>query len=353
MKKDFSSTELFNTVQKAKEVSDEMLESAGQGFAFPVHEKVRNLPDEKIFRSDEDEKGISKKDLFKVTLRALKDAWEIAIRPRVTEIREKKVDKFKVGADFFTEADTKSEEVIKQNFIQAFGSDSIRIFGEEANKYLGNMDSNIGVRIDPIDGTESFKFSKNQDWGIMVGIYIGKPEDEKQIMSAVFFPERNIIMYQIDGAGVFTTTLGEGPMSAVEDVGSKEYGAIPPRDEISDLITTYWKHSDYQQRGNILEIEDRLAGMKARNRSTDSPSADVLEALQSNGKRAMIIDGDYSQVDFIALAMLGKLGYRIFDWHGQEQKFDDVNLNNKKLIVVPPGKAGELIVKTIMNYGKN
>ncbi len=344
-------TELYKLVRRNQEVADEELESAGEGYAFPVAEKVRKMEDEMIPTGIE---GIelSKQELFKVCLRSLKTAWEQAIRPRVKEIRARAVDKLKAGTDFWTEADTGSEEIIKRNFLEVFGAESIRIFGEEANKYLGNINSKVGIRIDPIDGTVSFKFSKNADWGIMIGIYTGTPENEKQIMSATYFPEREMFMYYVDGVGVFTTSLAESSYVSIEEVGTKEYGPVPAQDELKDVIVTHWKHTDFEQRGNIKEIEHELARSQARIRSADSACADVLEALQSNGKRILLVDGDYTQVDFIPHPALEKLGYRIYDWQGNERRFDDVGISNEKLVIVPPGKAGEKVLDVVKQFSR-
>ncbi len=340
-------SDLMSTISKSESHSRDLLESTGQGFAYPVAEKIRQMPDEdKVFRNEEDKEGLGKKELLKATLRSLSLAWE-QIKPLIGDIRNKDVDHLKAGTDFFTEADTKSEEVIRDYFIEKFGEQSLRIFGEEANRYMGNEQSQIGVRIDPIDGTESFKFSKDADWGIMIGVYVGTPESEKQIISAVYFPERQQLLYSVDNVGVFGTNMNEGAELQLDKVGTKEYHRVPDRDDVKELITSHWKHTDATQRGNNNAIEAILVEKKARMRSTDSSCAEVLEALESNGKRAIILDGDFNQVDFIPFAMLEKVGYKIYDWEGNEKRADDAGLTNKKLVVVPPGKAGREIVESI------
>lgn len=339
---------LYQTAAQADKHSRDILESTGQGFAFPVAEKVRNMSDdEKVHTSEEDKEGIAKKELLKASLKALSLAWEQAIKPLISKVRAKEVETLKHGTDFFTEADTKSEEIIRNYFVEQFGEQSLRIFGEEANRYSGNEKSRIGVRIDPIDGTESFKFSKDADWGIMIGVYEGTPENDHQIISAVYFPERQQLLYSVDGVGVFGTNMNEGKELQLDKVGTKEYTTVPDRDDVKDIITSQWKHTDASQRGNNTAIENALVDKKARIRSTDSSCGEVLEALESNGKRAIILDGDFNQVDFIPFTMLEKVGYKIYDWQGNEKRADDPELTNQKLVVVPPGKAGQEILETI------
>lgn len=347
-------TGLYKTIKQNETYSRDLLESAGQGFAFPVHEKIRGITDERVYRDQNDKEGLSKRELLKACLQALSLAWERAIKPRINEIRVKNIDHLKAGTDFFTDADTESERIIRDHFIQQFGEQSLRIFGEEANRYLGNEQSQVGVRIDPIDGTESFKFSKDADWGIMVGVYIGSAESEHQIISAVYFPERQTVLYGVEDVGVFRTNLAEGPETQIDKIGTKEYQKMPDRDDLRSIITTHWKHTDQSQRGKIDRIEKGLTKAKARVRSVDSACAEVLEALESDGKRAMIIDGDFNQVDFIPYSMLEKVGYKIYDWTGKEHQAENPELSNKKVVVVPPGKAGREILGIIKSsVGKN
>lgn len=337
-------TELHNLVDKSVELGEDQMESIKEDYVFPMPKKIRDMEDEKL---DTGTQMLSKAELFKVSLRAVKNAWEQAIRPRILQIRETKVDKLKMGNDFFTEADTQSQEVIKQEFAKAFG-DSLRIFAEEDNKYVGNVDSSVGLRIDPIDGTESFKFNKSSDWGVMVGVYTGPAENEHQVMSVVYFPERDYIMYEVEGVGAFTTNLSTDERVTIDNMGTREYGNFPERNDLSDIIISIWKHSDFKQRHpDIQGVEQRLAQKKARIRTTGATCADVLEALLTNGQRAMIIDADFNEVDFIPFPILEKRGYKIYDWHGNERKADDPKIAWTRLIVVPPGEAGKVILEEV------
>ncbi len=338
---------IFETVAKAEKVSGDLIESAGHGFAFPVPEKIRNISEAEKIRIDESGKGISRLELFKTTLSAIKNAWEKAIEPRIEAIRKQSVtrEQLKGGTDFFTAADLASEESIRNSFFEKFGADSIRVFGEEKNEYLGNQNSRVGVRIDPIDGTESMKYGKTQDWSIMVGVYEGAPEQERQVVGVLYFPERSTLLYQVEGvAGVFVSNPETGE--------TKEISALDDQNKLSEIITCYWKHTNLQKTGRISEIESALRQAGARLRSTNSASADVLEALTTGGKRAIVMDGDISTVDYIAYSLLQKMGYRLFDWTGAELNADQSDLNDKKIILVPPGKAGETIVKTVTDIAK-
>jgi fructose-1,6-bisphosphatase/inositol monophosphatase family enzyme len=323
---------IFNTVARMEKISNDLIESAGKGFAFPVAEKIRNIS----------ENEISKIELLKTSLKAIKDAWENNIEPRIDAIRESAVakDQQKDGNDFFTQADIASEDSIRGIFFEKYGEDNIRVFGEESGSYLGNLNSTIGIRIDPIDGTESMKYGKTQDWSIMVGVYEGTPEQEKQIIGTIYFPERSILLYQVtsvEGVFVLNTETGE----------TKEISELKNQDNLSEIIISYCKHTNLQKTGKISEIESSLRQAGARLRSTNSVSADVLEALTTGGKRAMIMDGDLTTVDYIAYAFLQKMGYKLFDWNGSEMNTDQSDLSEKKIVLVPPGKAGEVIINTI------
>ena len=338
---------IFETVARAEKTSRDLLESVGKGFAFPVPEKIRNISENEKIQFDESGGEIKKTELLKTTLQALKNSWEQAIEPRIDDIRKQSVRKEeqKGGTDFFTEADLASEDAIRSAFFQKFGEDSIRVFGEEKNEYLGNQKSRVGVRIDPIDGTESMKFGKTQDWSIMVGVYEGTAENEKQIIGAMYFPERSTLLYQVDGVdGVFVANIETGE--------TKEISALENQDNMSEIIISYWKHTNLQKTGRISEIESALRNSGARLRSTNSASADVLEALTTGGKRAIVMDGDIATVDYIAYSLLQKMGYRLFDWEGNELSADQSDLTDKKVVFVPPGKAGEEILKKIVESSK-
>jgi len=334
-----SENNLYQLVEGAQKSSEATLESIGKGFAFPVAEEVLNATDRDI-RISEDGESISRNEIFKVALHALNQAWENAIKPRIEKIRNETIesDKLKSGVDFFTEADVESEKIMREIFFEQFGENSLRIFGEEENGYLGNEKSSISIRIDPIDGTESMKFGK-QDWGVMVGIYEDGEDSEKQIASAVYYPEKEALVYGMEDAGVFITDLASAETKKIEPIKNK--------DEIGDVITQVWRHSDVEQRGDITAIENSVSNEGGRIRSTTSACTDVLEALSTKGARIMIIDGDFNQVDFIPHPLLTQLGYRIYDWDGTEYDPDDVSLVNKKLVIVPPGNAGELVREII------
>ncbi len=238
-----------------------------------------------------------------------------------------------------------SEKNIRTIFFKKFSEDSIRIFGEEENEYLGNKNSRIGVRIDPIDGTESMKFGKTQDWSIMVGIYEGTPEHERQIIGTIYFPERSTLLCQVEGLeDVFITNIETGEI--------KEISTIANQDELSEIIISYWKHTNLQKTGRISEIESALRNAGARLRSTNSSSADVLEALTTGGQRAIVMDGDITIVDYIAHSFLQKIGYLFFDWNGNEFNADQADLSGKKVVFVPPGKVGDEIIKIIKDATK-
>jgi fructose-1,6-bisphosphatase/inositol monophosphatase family enzyme len=277
--------------------------------------------------------------LLQTLFSATTAAWEEGIQPLMADVRQHRVDptSFKHGNDFFTAADTASETLIVEQLQQAYGADAFRIFGEEKNSYTGNQDAALTIRIDPIDGTESFKFGKPA-WGIMVGAYEGRGASEKQLVSLVYYPEvYNQFLFTLGDtkAYVFDRTLG----------ALATYDTIEPQDDLGNMLTAVRKHSDQKQRGPIQEIIDALE--KAGARICYGSSFDVKEALETRGKRASVMDGDYSQVDFIHYAVLQRLGYHVLDWHGEAHTIDDPALDNQKLMIIPPGKAGEQIRQII------
>jgi len=196
------------------------------------------------------------------------------------------------------------------------------------------------VRIDPIDGTESFKFGK-PTWSIMVGAYVGRGAGERQVASAVYWPEYyNEVMFLLDGAGVFKADLGTRSVVEFSRVGN--------HDSLNELIVSFWKHSSHMERGRIDEIvkDLDLAGARLR---TVTP-VDVKEALETGGRRAMVFDGDYTKVDFISYSALARLGYTVHGWDGTPRSVDDPALTNQKLVIVPPGRAGDAILDIVRRY---
>ncbi len=332
---------LFGTVAEAVKRSDNLQESIGQGFAFPVPKEIRDLPEDVGIEADV-ETIIGKKALLKAALEAVRQAWEKAIDPQLEAVRNQilRPEEQKGGTDFFTQADTSSEKLIRDYFFKLFGEDHLRIFGEEANRYLGNTHSRIGIRIDPIDGTESMKFGKTPDWSIMVGVYEGTLEKERQVVGVVYFPERGVLMYQIDELpGIYIGKPETGESQCIKD--------IPIHNHLKNIVTCFWKHADPKRRGPIDQIEQKLHQAGARLRSTNSASADVLEALTTNGQRAIVMDGDITTVDYIAYSFLQKIGYTLHGWRGESLNTEDTDITDKKIILVPPGAAGEEILKIV------
>lgn len=338
------STGLFKSVKIAERQSEDITRSIAKGFAFPVPKEVCDLPDTSRVRIHEGgEETIAKKELMKAVLIAIHRAWETAIKPIIGDVRKQMLERasIKSGTDFFTVADTSSEHLIREYLFDQFGRENLRIFGEEANTYLGNTESRIGIRIDPIDGTESMKFGKTQDWSIMVGVYEGDLEHERQVMGAFYFPERNAIVYQIDELpGVYISIPDSGQVYKFE--------SLTPQEDLGNLIIAYWKHTDPKRKGAIDEVENALREHGARLRSTNSASADVLEAIQTQGQRAIVMDGDITTVDYIAYTFLQKLGYELYDWNGNRLDADQTDLTDKKIVLVPPGGAGRKIVDIVV-----
>src|SRR5262252_7214894 len=93
-------------------------------------------------------------DLLNGMFAALDRAWKNGIQPLMHDVRRSVVDlkSIKHGTDFFTKADTESEQIILETLNERFGKDTFRIWGEEANAYKGNLDAEITIRIDPILG---------------------------------------------------------------------------------------------------------------------------------------------------------------------------------------------------------
>jgi len=327
--------ELLETVRAAQEGTANILGSMGEGFVFPVHEKVRNLEETPLALRPHSPEHTTRKELLRLSIRGLEEAWRIAIQPHIGTIRTSDIKRRKVGIDFFTEADTRSEGVIKDIFTQRFG-DNVRIFGEESGIYLGDLNVRIGLRIDPVDGTESMKFGK-PDWGIMVGAYEGTPEHERQICGVVYYPEHNTLAYSVDSAGVF--------ISDVETGETRQIPHVPEQNSFDNVIIQMSEHKDPARRPVFAFVMTELAGKGARIRITSSACTDVLEALLTHGKRAMVIDGDYVRVDFIPYAFLEHLGYRIYEWGGALRQADDPAIADQQLIVVPPGEVGREILE--------
>jgi len=243
---------ILETVAHVTQSSNDAIESTRLGFAFPVHEKIRNLGN-KTVHSYED-KHLDRLELMKTALTAVDRAWKEAIQPRIEQIRKRSVPVERrkgKGTDFFTVADTASERLIRDALFKKFGKNNLRIFGEEKGAYMGNIESQAGVRIDPIDGTQNFKAGM-PDWGIMVGVYEGTREEECQVQGVAYLPERNKLICFDEHAGVFVTDTGTGKVN--------EIGKFQNRDNLKEVLVTVWTHTDpHQTSDRIKHIESALA----------------------------------------------------------------------------------------------
>lgn len=341
--KDTSKPGILDTVAQAETRSNDAIESARLGFAFPVHEKIRNLGN-KTIRAFEG-KELSRLELMKTMLTSVDRAWREAIQPRIGGIRTRGVanESIKHGTDLFTEADVLSEELIRDAFVAEFGEENLRIFGEEAAKYFGNIESNVGIRIDPVDGTEAMKFGK-PDWGIMAGVYEGTPENEREVAGVVYMPERHSLITYEEDAGVFVTDTNTGEVQEIKP--------FREQNKLGDILINVWRHTELKQRGRIYPIENALSKAKGRVKSVAGNCNDVLDALLTGGARAMVIDGDYNEVDFICNRFLEKLGYSLYMWNGVLVRADDASLSNRKLVIIPPGQAGKEIIEITKRFAK-
>ena len=335
--------DILETVAQVEDRSNDALESARLGFAFPVHEKIRSLGDKTVRAFEGTE--LSRTELMRTMLTSVDRAWKEAIQPRIGGIRTEGIanESIKHGTDLFTEADILSEELIRNSFVATFGEKSLRIFGEEAAKYSGNIESHAGIRIDPVDGTESMKFGK-PNWGIMAGVYEGTPEDEREVSGVVYMPERRSLIVYEEDAGVFVTDTETGEVQEIKPFGEQ--------DKLGDIIINVWRHTEMKQRGKIYPIENALSKAGGRVKSVAGNCNDVLDALLTGGARAMVIDGDYNEVDFICNRFLEKLGYSIYTWSGELVRADDASLSNRQIIIVPPGKAGEEILNIVKQFAR-
>src|SRR4029077_8155700 len=95
-----------------------------------------------------------------------------------------------------------------------------------------------------------------------------------------------------------------------------------------------------RKRGNLSDIITSLEALGAKVRTMDSSASDIREAMLTEGKRVIITEGGH-QVDYVAYTPLVRLGYKIYSWDGEECDPDDPLVAEKKVVVVPPGKAGE------------
>lgn len=321
----------------------DFITSQNAGFVFPVSEKIRRIDPAENFSIDpEAHQTISKVELLKAMLVGVKKAWKEGIQPLLERIRKDPTGSSIAkgeGSDFFTAADSASERIIKQYLTEQFGEEMLRIFAEEINDYTGNLGSLVTIRIDPIDGTEVFKYGK-PDWGIMVGVYVRDSAQERQEIAVIYYPEYNEVMYHVDEIGTFFTDVATAETT--------EISPIPSQDDVRSLVVCYWHHPDPKKRGNLGEILIALEALGTLNRPMNSSAGDIREAMLTEGKRVIITEGG-NQVDFIVYAPLVKLGYRIYSWDGQECNPDDPMVAQKKVVVVPPGKAGQEILETIID----
>lgn len=287
-------------------------------------------------------KTVERFELLQTMLIGCEKAWEEAIRPRMEKVRLGGIDSnsLKKGTDFFTEADTESERVIRETLVSKYGDNTFRIFGEESGEYLGNLDAEITIRIDPIDGTEAFKFGK-ANWSIMIGAYLGRDASERQIVSAIYWPEYyNQILFLIDAVGVFIGNVSTGVVTEI--IG------IDEQNELGEMIVAFYKHSNLKERGRDEEIIKELEDAGARVKSL--MPTEIKEALETRGKRIIILDGDFNEVDFISYSSLIRLGYKIYTWDGVKVSVDDPAIANKRLLFIPPGKAGENVLEIVKRY---
>lgn len=303
---------------------------------FELPKKLKDTFREDTFEDSE------KVALLEILLLSVQKAWQEAIKPKIREIRRSDVASNEIkghGVDFFTEADVESEKIITNELIKKFGESKFRIFGEEENRYTGNSEAVLTVRIDPIDGTENFKFGK-PNWSIMAGVYTGRGAEEKQIVSVTYYPEYyNELLYCIDDKGVFISNVSTGETENISQINDQN--------DISNIIIAFAKNNNLEKRDKIDKILLELEKINSRVRCT-APT-EVRDALLTGGRRAILIDGGWNQVDFIAFSTLFHFGYRVFDWNGYECSIDDPETASKKVVIIPPGDAGIKILEVIQS----
>lgn len=324
------------------------IDSSDFQFPIPLHEKVYEAlgSDKTVETGLEGVVSVPKILLLQTCVSAILKAWHGGIEPLIDSVRGKALDDgaFKGGGtDFFTQADLASEKIIQGEVFSTFGIDNVRFFGEEANAYSGNVASHIGFRADPIDGTRSFKMGKKPDWSVMVGVYAGQANKERQVVGAMYFPERGELVYQVeDIPSVFILNLKTRVTS--------EVGPVSHQDNLRDVLVSIWKHTNRAKSGPIDEIESKLRDSFAHIVYMDSASGDVLEALATGGRRIIIADGDMNTVDYIAFKMLQKMGYAAYDWTDEDIvpiNLDSCDLTERRTLMVPPGTASETVLKVI------
>lgn|SRR3989338_2124228 len=288
-----------------QETTDAIL-SAREGFAFTVPQEVREISDTVNVTAGE---GKSEKvpliDILKTSFEAVQRAWDEAIVPRMQEIRRSSVVDDKAGTDFATAADKASEQTIKQ-IIQERLDELVKVFGEETKEYEENAQSNISVEIDPIDGTETFKFGTGDGWAILIGVYRDLDDgNREQKASVAYFPEKQKLMYYIKDHGVFISDLHEHV--------THKAAAVEVQDDLKNkMMIRMWKHTDKKRRSGVQRIEEDLKSLGAHFRLTNSAAEDALEAIETGGQRILIYDGDMMRVDYIPHAALIALGYKMY-----------------------------------------
>lgn len=300
------------------------------------------VPNKTPYVSAGSELGVDILALTSAMVESVQEAWEVAIKPRMQAVRDMKLsqDDMKIGVDFFTEADVESEKIIKSKIQEKFSPNTFRIFGEEVHAYEGNLNAPITIRIDPIDGTAQFKFGQAQ-WGIMVGAYVGRDADERQIAAVVYFPEYyNEIVFRIGDVGTFCANLASGEIT--------QYQKMDSFDNFADVLFKIHKSHDLTKRGNIDELFLEINKLGGRI-ITGSPM-DTKEALATRGRRVFITNKDWDQVDFILTSSLVMLGYKIFNFEGVPQNIDDPALTGSNFILLPPGKIGDLVLKVMGQF---
>jgi fructose-1,6-bisphosphatase/inositol monophosphatase family enzyme len=216
----------------------------------------------------------------------------------------------------------------------------MRVFGEEANKYLGNKKSLIGVRIDPVDGTQEMKFG-DLHWGIIAGVYAGTPENERQVLGATFYPELESLLIYVENIGVFVEDLKLGQIRKIDKVEMQN--------SLENILVEISSHPDPSKQDGIWEVKQALHNKGARVKIGGS-SSDPLAALINNGRRALIITGSFNQVDYPPSSYLKQVGYEMYHWDGTLADPDDINIAYKRLVVVPPGEAGKEILRVVKEF---
>lgn len=198
----------------------------------------------------------------------------------------------KQAKDLVTEADVKSEQLLKKGLLDIFPDAAF--FGEESGR---SGDSKFLWVVDPIDGTTNFVSGLDQ-----FCISVALLEDDKPVLGSIFRPPTQESFTAIDGAGAFHN--------------QRPLAKRGPTTVDSSLIATGFPYRSLDLRRSFYKCADRVLDETRGIRRMGSAALDL--AFVASGFFEGFWETDLQPYDVAAgLVLLNETGCSYSDFSGK------------------------------------